>query len=256
MGRVNWIEHKGKKILYIDFSGLNEEEFIKTIGEAKRIMEELPDGYELLDMADITGTPLKKRTTGAIRGMAKTREGLKGGAAFCATISETTFRNKLESNTIKAQEEKMSHKEQQSIKQQQQSTQTDLNGQLKVVVPDPEVVVTASRRRFSQSYKKRVLAEADQCTTDGEVGALLRREGLYSSHLSRWRQAREQGKLAGDAQAKRGRKADPQAVEIARLTKANERLKQELEQAQLVVDIQKKVSQLLGLQQTMEAEPK
>ncbi len=149
----------------------------------------------------------------------------------------------------------MSHQQQQqSIKQQQQSTQSNLNGQLKAVVPDPEVVVTASRRRFSQSYKKRVLAEADQCQTGGEVGALLRREGLYSSHLSRWRQAREQGKLVGDAKPKRGRKADLQAVEIAGLTKENEQLKQELEQARLVVEIQKKVSQLLGLKQTLEDE--
>ena len=149
----------------------------------------------------------------------------------------------------------MSHQQQQeSIKQQQQSTQSNLNNQLKVAVPDAEVVVTASRRQFSQSYKQRVLAEADQCQTSGEVGGLLRREGLYSSHLSRWRQAREQGKLAGDAERKRGRKADPQAAQVARLTKENERLKQELEQAQLVVDIQKKVSQLLGLKLTKEDE--
>jgi transposase-like protein len=145
----------------------------------------------------------------------------------------------------------MSHKQQQSNKQQQQSTQPNLNGQLKVIVPDPEVVVVAGRRRFSQSYKKRVLAEAEQCQTGSEVGALLRREGLYSSHLSRWRQARERGELADSTQPKRGRKTDPQAAEIVRLSKENERLKQELEQAQLVVDIQKKVSQLLGLKQTM-----
>ncbi len=148
----------------------------------------------------------------------------------------------------------MSHKQQQQSIKQQQSTQSNLNGQLKVAVPDPEVVVTASRRRFSQSYKQQVLAEADQCQTRGEVGALLRREGLYSSHLSRWRQARERGELAGDAEPKRGRKAEPQAAQVAHLTKENERLKQKLEQAQLVIDIQKKVSQLLGLKQTMQDE--
>ena len=140
----------------------------------------------------------------------------------------------------------MSHKQQQSIKQQQQSTQSNLNGQLKEAVPDPEVMEVAGRRRFSQSYKKRVLAEAEQYQTGSEVGALLRREGLYSSHLSRWRQARERGEKAGNTQPKRGPKADPQAAEIARLSKENERLKQELEQAQLVVEIQKKSHNCLG----------
>ncbi len=148
----------------------------------------------------------------------------------------------------------MSHSQQQSIKQQPQSTQANLNGKLKAEVPDPEVVVAASRRQFSQSYKLRVLAEAEQCTDSGEIGSLLRREGLYSSHLSRWRQAQERGHLGAGPEPKRGSKADPQAVEVARLKKENERLKQELEQAQLVVDIQKKVSQLLGLKLTMEAE--
>ncbi len=149
----------------------------------------------------------------------------------------------------------MSHSQQQSIKQQQQqSTQPKLNGKLKAEVPDPEVVVAASRRQFSQSYKLRILAEAEQCTDSGEIGSLLRREGLYSSHLSRWRQAQERGHLGGGPEPKRGPKADPQAVEVARLKKENERLKQELEQAQLVIDIQKKVSQLLGLKLTMEDE--
>lgn len=149
----------------------------------------------------------------------------------------------------------MSHKQQQS-NQQQQSTQANLNGQFKVGVPDPEVVMTtANRRRFSQSYKVKILAEAEQCSTSGEIGSLLRREGLYSSHLTRWRQARERGELAGGSAPKRGRKADPQAAQVVGLTKENERLKQALEQAHLVLDIQKKVSQLLGLKQTLEGEP-
>lgn len=145
----------------------------------------------------------------------------------------------------------MSHNQQQSqqqnIEQQQSSRQGSLNGKLKSEVPDPEVVVRASRRRFSQSYKLKILAEAEQCPTSSEVGSLLRREGLYSSHLTRWRQARERGLLDSSSPAKRGRKADPQAVELARLKKENERLKKQLEQAELIIDVQKKVSQLVGL---------
>lgn len=144
----------------------------------------------------------------------------------------------------------MSHNQQSN--QQQASNQPNLNGQLKASVPEPEVVMTtAKRRRFSQSYKLKILAEADQCQTDGEIGSLLRREGLYSSHLTRWRQARERGELEPGTSPKRGRKADPQAQKMAHLKEENERLKQELEQAHLVIDIQKKVSQLLGLQQMM-----
>ncbi len=149
----------------------------------------------------------------------------------------------------------MSHKEQQSINQHQ-NKQPNLNGKLKAEVPNPEVEVIANRRKFSQSYKIRILAEAEQCSDSGEIGSLLRREGLYSSHLTRWRQAQQQGKLESGSEAKRGPKADPQATEIARLKKENAGLKQELEQLQLVVDIQKKVSQLLGLQVTMEVEQK
>jgi len=144
----------------------------------------------------------------------------------------------------------MSHNQQQS-NQQQNSHQPNLNGQLKSSVPEAEVVMTsANRRRFSQSYKRKILAEAEQCRTAGEMGSLLRREGLYSSHITRWRQAQERGQLEPGAAPKRGRKADPQSQEMARLKRENERLKQELEQAQLVIDIQKKVSQLLGLPQT------
>ena len=148
----------------------------------------------------------------------------------------------------------MSHIEQQS-QQQQQSNKPNLNGQIKASVPDTEVVmVIANRRRFSQSYKVKILAEADTCTTSGEIGSLLRREGLYSSHLTRWRQARERGEFERGSEPKRGRTADPQTTEIVRLKQENERLKQALAQVQLVVDIQKKVSQLLGLQQTTKAE--
>ena len=141
------------------------------------------------------------------------------------------------------------------------------NGQAVLNVPDPEVVVSgaalaypkAQRRRFTAEYKRRILQEAEACTQPGEVGALLRREGLYSSHLTTWRRQRTRGELQGLTPAKRGRKADPQAAEIARLQRENERLKAQLERAELItlaprcawrsagVDVQKKVSQMLGL---------
>jgi transposase-like protein len=114
-------------------------------------------------------------------------------------------------------------------------------------VPDPEVVVKAQRRHFSAEYKRRVLQEAEACTQRGEVGALLRREGLYSSHLNTWRQQRARGELQGLTPAKRGRKADPQAAENARLLRETERLKAQLARAELIIEVQKKVSQLLGL---------
>jgi len=121
------------------------------------------------------------------------------------------------------------------------------NGQALPKMPDPEVVVKAQRRRFTAEFKQRILQEADACTQYGEVGALLRREGLYSSHLSTWRRQRQQGELQGLTPAKRGRKADPHAAEIVRLQRETERLKAQLARAELIIDVQKKVSQLLGL---------
>jgi transposase-like protein len=121
------------------------------------------------------------------------------------------------------------------------------NGQAVPNVPDPEVVVKAQRRRFTAAYKQRILQEADACTRQGEVGALLRQEGLYSSHLSMWRRQRAHGELQGLTPAKRGRKADPQAAENARLQRETERLKAQLARAELIIEVQKKVSQLLGL---------
>jgi len=121
------------------------------------------------------------------------------------------------------------------------------NGQTVRNLPDPEVVVKAQRRRFTAEYKQRILQEADACTQYGEVGALLRREGLYSSHLSTWRRQRQQGELHGLTPAKRGRKADPLAAENARLQRETERLKAQLARAELIIGVQKKVSELLGL---------
>jgi len=129
------------------------------------------------------------------------------------------------------------------------------NGQVSAR-PDPEVVPKADRRRFSAEYKQHILQEAAACRQPGEVGALLRREGLYSSHLTTWRQQRRRGELQGLTPAQRGRKADPQAAEIARLQRENERLKAQLERAELIIDVQKKLSRMLGLPESPSDEPK
>jgi transposase-like protein len=132
------------------------------------------------------------------------------------------------------------------MSQDQPETKPNQNGQLRTGVPDPEVVPRAKRRQFSAKYKLRVLTEAEQCTQRGQIGALLRREGLYSSHLTSWRKQREQGQLQGLRPQKRGRKPDPQAAELARLQRENERLKERLAQTELIINVQKKLSQLLG----------
>ena len=120
------------------------------------------------------------------------------------------------------------------------------NGKLPSTQPNPEVVAKPVRC-FTAEYKQRILQEADACVQSGELGALLRREGLYSSHLNTWRRQRDRGALQGLKPAKRGRKADPQAAKIAQLKRENERLKVKLERAELIIDVQKKVSQMLGV---------
>ena len=115
-------------------------------------------------------------------------------------------------------------------------------------VPDPEVVPKAKRRTFSAKYKLRILEEADSCTEAGQVGSLLRREGLYSSHLTTWRRQRDEGVLKGLSPQKRGRKRkDELEREVARLQRENERLQASLEQAEMIIEVQKKLSRLLGL---------
>jgi transposase len=115
-------------------------------------------------------------------------------------------------------------------------------------VPDPEVLPRAERRQFTGEYKLRILEEVEQCTVPGQVGALLRREGLYSSHLSRWRQQRACGQLQALSPQKRGRKAQDAGIEeLARLQRENERLRARLERAEMIIDVQKKLSRLLGL---------
>jgi transposase len=114
--------------------------------------------------------------------------------------------------------------------------------------PNPEVVERARRRQFSANYKLRIVEEADRCTAPGQVGALLRREGLYSSHLAEWRRHRAAGTLAALAPRPRGRPpVSAAAGELARLHQENERLTRRLEAAEAIIEVQKKVSALLGL---------
>lgn len=112
---------------------------------------------------------------------------------------------------------------------------------------DVQVSAKKTRRRFTTEYKLKVVREADACKQQGEVGALLRREGLYSSHLTTWRRAREHGELLNAP--KRGRKAKPvdeRDKKVAELQKQNERLTARAERAEALVDLQKKVAALLG----------
>lgn len=112
-------------------------------------------------------------------------------------------------------------------------------------LPDPEVPAKAQRRTFTAEYKRRILAEADSCTEPGGIGALLRREGLYASHLTTWRRQRAGAGLVGLAAQKRGRKPDEQAAALAKLQRENERLRQQLAQAELIIAAQKKLAQAL-----------
>ena len=108
-----------------------------------------------------------------------------------------------------------------------------------------EVIARPVRRRFTAEYKLRILQEADRCAP-GELGALLRREGLYSSNLSQWRRQRQAGQLAGLKPKKRGRKVDAQAQELARLEHAKARWQAQLERAELIIEGQKKLLVLLN----------
>ena len=110
----------------------------------------------------------------------------------------------------------------------------------------PEVSEKATRRRFTRAYKEQILAQADRCNAPGQLGELLRREGLYSSNLSRWRRQRDAGTLAAK---QRGRKPNPnkkENQELAKLKRDNVRLTERLRQAELIIEVQKKVSEMMG----------
>ena len=118
------------------------------------------------------------------------------------------------------------------------------------VARDPEVTPRAQRRRFSAAYKLRIVERADGCTKPGEIGALLRGEGLYSSHLVEWRRARDQGLLDALSPKRRGPKPDPDAAlkkRNAQLERENARLRKKLETAETILEVQGNVSRLLGL---------
>jgi len=116
--------------------------------------------------------------------------------------------------------------------------------------PDPEVVAMAKRRQFSSSDKRRILDAADRCTQPGDIGALLRKEGIYSSHLNTWRKQRAAAEDAALEPQQRGRKADPAQAEdrrVLQLTQENDRLHRKLAQANVIIDVQKKLCALFGL---------
>ncbi len=117
-------------------------------------------------------------------------------------------------------------------------------------MPDPEVPEKPRRRQYLAEYKLRILREADECQEAGELGALLRREGLYSSLLSTWRRQREEGSLSALEPRKRGRKARPKnplTKRLAELERENRKLRERLEQAETIIEFQKKVSDILGI---------
>jgi transposase len=119
-------------------------------------------------------------------------------------------------------------------------------------LPEPEVTGKARRRTFSVEYKLRILAEADASRERGQIGALLRREGLYASTLDKWRKQRVRGTLGAQ---KRGPQVDEQAAELRRLQRENERLQQQLRRAENIIDIQKKLAVLLGAELSDADEP-
>ncbi len=126
-------------------------------------------------------------------------------------------------------------------------------------IPDPEVAATAKRRQFSTNEKRRILMAADRCVESGQIGALLRREGIYSSQLATWRKQRQANERAALEPKKRGRKADPAIAEsrrVAQLTKENDGLRHKLAQAHTIIEVQKKLCTLLGLPTAKDLEEK
>jgi transposase len=116
-------------------------------------------------------------------------------------------------------------------------------------LPNPEVVATARRRQFTSGDKRRILDAADRCSLPGEIGALLRKEGIYSSHLTTWRRQRAANERAALEPHKRGRKVDPAQTEdhrVLQLNQENDRLRRKLVQANAIIDVQKKLCALLG----------
>jgi len=128
--------------------------------------------------------------------------------------------------------------------------------------PDPEVsieqdsVQKASRRQFTADTKRRILREYDACQEPGEKGALLRREGIYSSYITTWRRQQERGELDGLTAKRRGPKKEAEQEELVKVKDENRRLRERLRKAELIIEAQKKISQILGLPQVEEEELK
>jgi transposase-like protein len=118
-----------------------------------------------------------------------------------------------------------------------------------LIPPDPEVLAKPKRRRFTAAYKAKIVEQADKCTEPGQIGALLRREGLYSSALTSWRKQYKSGALKGLKDQKRGRKRtrDARDLELDRLRRQIEQLSNKLHKAELIIDIQKKIAEALGI---------
>jgi len=132
--------------------------------------------------------------------------------------------------------------------------QPNLKAIKNVSPPDPEVPEKKNRRKFTASYKLKVIEEADTCIEPGQIGALLRREGLYSSNLTTWRRQKKQGILKAMSPKKRGRKTkkpNPLASEVATLQKENRKLQNKLKKAELIIEAQKKISEILGIEQNL-----
>ena len=137
-----------------------------------------------------------------------------------------------------------------SLPRGEASSKGDPHRAAPAAAPDPEVPAKAARRTFTAEYKLRILKLADACTEPGSLGALLRQEGLYSTNLATWRRQRDEGTLSALTPKKRGRKGngrEPLLLENTKLRKENERLTMRLRHAELIIDVQKKVSQMLGV---------
>jgi transposase-like protein len=122
-----------------------------------------------------------------------------------------------------------------------------LSATLRATAPDPEVSAKVQRRRFTAEYRRRILKEADACKKHGALGALLRREGLYSSHLVNWRRQREQGELGAGRARKRGPVPKVTDPRVRHLEVENRRLQRKLARAETIITLQKKVAEILGI---------
>jgi len=117
-----------------------------------------------------------------------------------------------------------------------------------------EVVAKAKRRQHPAEYKLRILREVETCKGRGDIGALLRREGLYSSLVSKWREQHNRDSLTGLSGKQRGPKVEANAEELLRLQRENKRLQAQLERAELIIDVQKKIAQLAGVDPLLQNE--